>query len=70
MENAKQMYGRITSLLMQVKTVKLAMEQMSFLKSKPRPHPDLCRFWKLRLRFFSTVNDLWTYLMTTVCSPL
>ncbi|KAF9288850.1 Gamma-tubulin complex component 5 [Mortierella alpina] len=66
MENAKQMYGRITSLLMQVKTVKLAMEQMSLLKSKPRPHPDLCHFWKLRLRFFSTVNDLWTYLMTTV----
>ncbi|KAF9961376.1 Nucleotide-binding protein 2 [Mortierella alpina] len=66
MENAKYMYGRITGLLMQVKTVKLAMEQMSFLKSKPGPHPELCHFWKLRLRFFSTVNDLWTYLMTTV----
>ncbi|KAG9322755.1 hypothetical protein KVV02_007015 [Mortierella alpina] len=66
MENAKHMYGRITGLLMQVKTVKLAMEQMSFLKSRPRPHPELCHFWKLRLRFFSTVNDLWTYLMTTV----
>ncbi|CAO3563862.1 unnamed protein product [Mortierella alpina] len=66
MENAKHMYGRITGLLMQVKTVKLAMEQMSYLKSKPGPHPELCHFWKLRLRFFSTINDLWTYLMTTV----
>ncbi|KAG0197630.1 hypothetical protein BGX28_008864 [Mortierella sp. GBA30] len=49
-----------------LKIVKLSMEQMSFLKSRPKRHPELGHFWKLRLRFLSTMNDLWTYFMTTV----
>ncbi|KAF9359459.1 DNA polymerase epsilon catalytic subunit [Mortierella sp. AD094] len=65
-ENAKRMYSRITCLLFQVKTVKHAMEQATFLKSKPKPSPELSLFWKLRLRFLSTINDLWSYFMTTV----
>ncbi|KAF9171395.1 hypothetical protein BGX20_007671 [Mortierella sp. AD010] len=65
-ENAKGMYTRITCLLFQVKTVKHAIEQATFLKSKPKRSPELSLFWKLRLRFLSTMNDLWGYLMTTV----
>ncbi|KAF9933018.1 hypothetical protein BGZ65_004256, partial [Modicella reniformis] len=64
-ENAKQMYSRITCLLLQVKTSKHAMEQSLFLKWKPKPNPDLKLFWKLRMRFLSTMNDLWSYFMTT-----
>ncbi|GJJ70221.1 gamma-tubulin complex component 5 [Entomortierella parvispora] len=64
--NARRMYGRITSLLFQVRIAKHAMELSSFLKSKPRQSPELGLFWKLRLRFLSAVNDLWSYLMMTV----
>ncbi|KAF9110625.1 hypothetical protein BGX27_006069 [Mortierella sp. AM989] len=65
-ENANRMYSRITCLLFQVKTVKHAMDLVTFLKSKPKPSPELRLFWKLRLMFLSTMNDLWSYLMTTV----
>ncbi|KAI1300529.1 hypothetical protein EDD11_006158 [Mortierella claussenii] len=65
-ENAKQMYGRITSLLLQVKTAKHAMELPLFLKSEPRRSSELGLFWKLRLRLLTTMNDLWSYLMLTV----
>ncbi|KAI8603982.1 Spc98 family-domain-containing protein [Dissophora ornata] len=65
-ENARQMYGRITCLLFQVKTAKHAMELPLFLKSRPKTTPELRLFWKLRLRFLCTMNDLWSYLMMTV----
>ncbi|KAF9436996.1 hypothetical protein BGZ76_002306 [Entomortierella beljakovae] len=65
-DNAKKMYSRITCLLFQVKTAKHAMEQSIFLKSKPKPSPELNQFWKLRLRFLSITNDLWSYFMMTI----
>lgn len=65
-ESSKRMYSRITGLLFQVQTVKFAIEQSFFLKSKPRPAPELSIFWKLRIRFLSTMNDLWSYFMMTV----
>ncbi|KAF9916146.1 hypothetical protein BX616_004501 [Lobosporangium transversale] len=65
-EDAKRMYGRITCLLLQVKTAKHTMELISFFKSNSKPSPELNLFWKLRLRFLSTVNDIWSYLMMTV----
>ncbi|KAF9181361.1 hypothetical protein BGZ50_005572 [Haplosporangium sp. Z 11] len=65
-ENTKQMYGRITTLLFQVKIVKHVMEMSSFLKAKPASSPELRLFWTLRLRLMSTINDLWSYLMMTV----
>ncbi|KAG0041898.1 Gamma-tubulin complex component 5 [Gryganskiella cystojenkinii] len=64
--NAKRMFGRITSLLFQVRVAKHAMELSSFLKSKPTQTPELGLFWKLRLRFLSAINDLWSYFMMTV----
>ncbi|KAF9208589.1 hypothetical protein BGZ49_008342 [Haplosporangium sp. Z 27] len=64
-DNSKRMYSRITSLLFQVKTVKHAMEQAMFLKSKVKQSAELRLFWKLRIKFFSTINDIWSYLMTT-----
>lgn len=60
------MYSRITGLLFQVQTVKFAIEQSFFLKSKPPRTPELSTFWKLRMRFLSTMNDLWSYFMMTV----
>ncbi|KAF9181045.1 hypothetical protein BGZ51_005705 [Haplosporangium sp. Z 767] len=65
-ENTKQMYGRITTLLFQVKIVKHVMEMSSFFKAKPASSPELRLFWTLRLRLMSTINDLWSYLMMTV----
>ncbi|KAG0250477.1 hypothetical protein BG011_008323 [Mortierella polycephala] len=65
-ENAKRMYGRIASLLFQVKIVQHTMEMSSFLKAKLAPSPELRLFWILRLRLMSTFNDLWSYLMMTV----
>ncbi|KAG0367490.1 hypothetical protein BGZ54_003783 [Gamsiella multidivaricata] len=49
-----------------VKIAKHAMELPSFLKSRPRPSSELGLFWKLRLRFLSAMNDLWSYFMMTV----
>ncbi|KAG0246847.1 Gamma-tubulin complex component 5 [Mortierella sp. GBA43] len=66
LESVKQMYSRITCLLLQVKTAMHAVELSLFLKSRLEPSPDLRLFWKLRMRFLSTVNDLWSYFMTTV----
>ncbi|KAG9071457.1 hypothetical protein KI688_005669 [Linnemannia hyalina] len=63
---SKQMYSRITGLLFQVQTVKFAIEQSFFLKSKPPRTPELSTFWKLRMRFLCTMNDLWSYFMMTV----
>ncbi|KAF9285288.1 hypothetical protein BGZ88_009593 [Linnemannia elongata] len=65
-EQSKRMYSRITGLLFQVQTVKFAIEQSFFLKSKPLRTPELSTFWKLRMRFLSTMNDLWSYFMMTV----
>ncbi|KAF8933633.1 Gamma-tubulin complex component 5 [Haplosporangium gracile] len=65
-ENSKRMYSRITGLLFQVQTVKFAIEQSFFLKSKPPRTPELPTFWKLRMQFLSTMNDLWSYFMMTV----
>ncbi|KAG0381092.1 hypothetical protein BGX24_011498 [Mortierella sp. AD032] len=65
-ENSKKMYSRITGLLFQVQIVKFTIEQSCFLKSKPAPSPELSIFWKLRMRFLSTMNDLWSYFMMTV----
>ncbi|KAF9130711.1 hypothetical protein BGW39_002758 [Mortierella sp. 14UC] len=65
-ENSKGMYSRITGLLFQVQIVKFTIEQSYFLKSKPAPSPDITIFWKLRMRFLSTMNDLWSYFMMTV----
>ncbi|KAF9428400.1 hypothetical protein BGZ94_002540 [Podila epigama] len=59
-------YSRITTLLLQVKVAKLAVEQPRFLKFKASPSPTLGMIRKLRMRFLSTLNDLWSYLMTTV----
>jgi len=63
------MYSRIACLLLQVKTAMHAMEQSLFFTSKLEPSPDLRLFWKLRMRFLSTMNDLWSYFMTTVSCP-
>ncbi|KAF9147744.1 hypothetical protein BG015_010575 [Linnemannia schmuckeri] len=65
-ENSKRMYSRITGLLFQLQTAKFAIEQSFFLKSKPPRTPELSTFWKLRMRFLSTMNDLWSYFMMTV----
>ncbi|KAI9231280.1 MAG: hypothetical protein BYD32DRAFT_220626 [Podila humilis] len=64
--HTKQMYSRITTLLFQVKIAKLTMEQSAFLKFKGTGNTTLGTLRKLRLRFLSTINDLWSYLMTTV----
>ncbi|KAG0345204.1 Gamma-tubulin complex component 5 [Podila humilis] len=65
-EPIKQMFGRITTLLFQVKIAKAALDQPSLLKFKGPRNITLGHFRKLRLRFLSTVNDLWSYYMTTV----
>ncbi|KAF9543310.1 hypothetical protein EC957_000971 [Mortierella hygrophila] len=65
-EQSKRMYSRITGLLFQVQTVKFAIGQSFFLKSKPPRTPELSTFWKLRMRFLCTMNDLWSYFMMTV----
>ncbi|KAG0029275.1 hypothetical protein BGZ81_003982, partial [Podila clonocystis] len=57
---------RIATLLFQVKIVKLTLEQPAFLKFKGSGNTTLGTLRKLRLRFLSTLNDLWSYLMTTV----
>lgn len=65
-DHTKQMYSRIATLLFQVKIVKLTMEQPAFLKFKASGNATLGTLRKLRLYFLSTLNDLWSYLMTTV----
>ncbi|KAG0342034.1 hypothetical protein BG000_007227 [Podila horticola] len=65
-DHTKQMYSRIATLLFQVKIVKLTMEQPAFLKFKASGNTTLGTLRKLRLYFLSTLNDLWSYLMTTV----
>ncbi|KAG0094596.1 hypothetical protein BGZ93_007016 [Podila epicladia] len=62
-DHTKQMYSRIATLLFQVKIAKLTLEQPAFLKFKGS---GIGTLRKLRLRFLSTLNDLWSYLMTTV----
>ncbi|KAF9905279.1 hypothetical protein EC991_001879 [Linnemannia zychae] len=67
-DSSKRMYSRITGLLFQIQIVKFTIEQSYFLKSKPAPSPEIPIFWKLRMRFLSTMNDLWSYFMMTVLS--
>ncbi|KAF9921421.1 hypothetical protein FBU30_008592 [Linnemannia zychae] len=65
-EDSKRMYSRIAGLLFQLQTVKFTLEQSFFLKSKLSPTPELSNFWKIRMKFLSTMNDLWSYFMMTV----
>ncbi|KAG0350911.1 hypothetical protein BG005_009581 [Podila minutissima] len=65
-DHTKQMYSRIATLLFQVKIAKLTLEQPAILKFKGSGNTTLGTLRKLRLRFLSTLNDLWSYLMTTV----